>query len=140
MGNGGAHAEAHGVIAASRLEGRVWMRLSIGLPTGASAHAYVVGDGSDVRLDETFDVSVGLSHFDALVSALIAVNQDRVKALQIGALQSNPNGCILSLFHETQLTQLRASLADVVNPVLSGFLNRGLSQMVNDLSDSLFRL
>ena len=115
-------------IAASRLEVTLDMSLQLALPFGMGS------------LDEVFNVSVGVRDLNASVAALLAIDQGQLYDLQIGSVIDNTAGCLLSLPFAASLTRLRATIEEVINPVLSGFIDSLLSQSIVGLSDALFNL
>ena len=127
-------------IALNTITIEVDFALSLHLGTGAG-YQYVSGNTMDI--DETFMLSIGLDDLEINLATLLALDETKFDHMQLGTLiDSHGDGryCLLSIVFGAQLTQLRASIADIVNPALSGFLSRGISTSLTSTTDGLFMM
>ena len=121
-------------LAASRLE--ISAQFELLLTNGSGPDPQVRGK---LRVDEPFNVSVGLAGMNmSSVAVLLAIDEGRLNALQLGSLVDNTSSCLLTLLYAANLTQLVGSLSDVLQPILHSFINAGVSQLLTSVSDSLF--
>ena len=86
---------------------------------------------------ETFNITVGASQLAIDVGALLAVDESRFDGVQIGALKLDPSGCLLSLLFAANLTMLRATVADILDPLVAGLFDRTASRMISQLTTNL---
>ena len=68
-------------------------------------------------IDEAFTISVGVSDIDVNAAALLAIDELRLDSMQLGSLEVDVAGCLTSLLYAGSVTQLRATLIDVINPL-----------------------
>ena len=123
----GSHV-AQSRLAASRLVVEAELSILIVLPLGLAA------------LNETFTVSAGVYDLNLTLATLLAINEQRLQDLQLGSLMSNTSNCLRSLLFTANVTQLRATVTDIINPVVDGLLDSGISNLVQGFSDVLFEM
>jgi hypothetical protein len=102
----------------------------------------ILEGSSDVHVVEQVKISVGVDQLDAVISILLAVDEDALGSLSLGRLLdiSNLPSCLLSIVHAVELSQLDVSVVNIREPTLDGFVSPGIDRIVTRAVEALFQM
>ena len=91
-------------------------------------------------IEEKFTVTVLLNEIDLDFSFLLALNTETLGNMQLGPLLHTQTimQCLMSAAEILSFTELSISVADVVPPSLTGFLDSGIDKIVTKGAEALF--
>jgi hypothetical protein len=100
----------------------------------------IIEGPSDSNVIEQVKISVGVDQLDAVVSVLLAIDQEALGSLMLGPLLDTSNllPCLLSTVHAVEVAQLDVSVANIRDPTLDGFVSAGLDRIVTRGVEALF--
>jgi hypothetical protein len=89
---------------------------------------------------ENIQVSFGVDDLNAGVAFLLAVDENKLKALEIGALLRSENilACFASVIFDLSLAGFDVSVGSIRDPVLSGFVSPGVDRIVSNAIEFVF--
>lgn len=100
-----------------------------------------IADGASPTLvEETVKISVGVDQLEAVISILLAVDENALGSLSLGRLldTSNLPSCLLSLVHAVELSEMSVSVGNIREPTLEGFVSPGIDRLVTRGVEALF--
>eukprot|EP00948_MAST-09A_sp_MAST-9A-sp1_P001989 g1989.t1 len=124
----------HHRLALSKLSAVAYMSISM-KPSSLSSTIIHTGSGEIV---ETIKITTSLDNVALETSTLIALDENKLRDLQIGSLMANPLECALSSIYLSNVTSLKLTIGNIENPQLDGFIDCGLDNFFTSLSDALF--
>ena len=91
-------------------------------------------------ITEMVQVSFGIDNLSADIALLLAIDEFRLKALEIGALLRTDNllSCFATVIHKLALAGFDVSIGSIRDPVLSGFLSPGIDRVVSNAVEFVF--
>ena len=100
----------------------------------------IIESPSDRNIVEKVKISVGVDQLDAVVSVMLAIDQDALGGLFLGPLLDTSNllSCLLSTAHAVELSELSVSVANIREPTLDGFVSAGIDRIVTQGVKALF--
>lgn len=100
----------------------------------------ILEGASDVNISENVKISVGVDQLEAVISVLLAVDEDALDDLSLGRLMDTSKllPCLLSLVHAVELSELSLSVANIREPTLDGFVSPGIDRTVTRVVEALF--
>ena len=100
----------------------------------------IIEGPSDRNVVEKVKISVGVDQLDAVVSFMLAIDQDALGGLFLGPLLDTSNllPCLLSTVHAVELSELSVSVANIREPTLDGFVSAGIDRIVTQGVKALF--
>jgi hypothetical protein len=119
-------------VADLRIELQMAMHLA---PVGADASLDVVNTGAYPT--EAFTVTAGLRQLRVELDAILALAENSITSLQLGTVALAPIGCLLTTIFAVVISHLAVSVGDIDFPVVDGFVNEQLSQVLSTLSLSV---
>lgn len=109
----------------------------------ASSLETSVIDASNAKpITELFTIDFTINDIEIDFSLLLALNKETIGKLHLGSLlhTSNVLPCLLSAIDEAAFTGLSVTVADMVPPTLSGFIDGGIDQVLSSGANALFNL
>ena len=99
-------------------------------------------DPSDVQITENIQVSFGINNVDMIVSFLLALDQIDLGSLELGSILRTENlyNCFLSAIHDFELSGLNVNITSVDDPVLDGFISKGIDRFISASVEAVFRM
>jgi len=115
---------------------RLEVRLALGVaPPGGDTSLAAVNAGAVPM--QSFSVSAGLDELNLEVDAILALAEQKLNNLQLGSIAVAPIGCLLETIFGVVLSHLSLRVADVRFPVVVGFVNPALDEVLTTLSQSV---
>ena len=105
-------------------------------PLDAATGFPIVG----LRVDEEFNIALGLEGLQLRLAMALAIRNEDFTAMKLGQVWKQPKECISSLFFATELTQVYASVDNVVEPKLTGFVGHGVDTILTSAAHAAFVL
>lgn len=92
------------------------------------------------KVVEKTQVKFGVDDIDAVVSILLAVDQKKLGRINLGSLLDLDNllPCILSGLDDVQVSEITASVGNIRDPVLDGFVSPGIDRVVSQTVEAMF--
>ena len=102
----------------------------------------VIEEPSATEVIETVKIEFGVENLDTVVSLLLAVDQDKLKEMQLGPLLDTGNllPCLLSCLFHVQLAELSVGVGSVREPTLDDFVSAGIDRVVSDSVKAVFAM
>jgi hypothetical protein len=87
---------------------------------------------SDENIVEKVKILFGVDELDAVVSVLLAIDQDALGSLKLGPMldTSNLSPCLLSTVFDVEILDLSVSSANIREHTLDGFVTAGIDRIV----------
>ena len=121
-----------------RLDGIIDLEITLAQPTAPGS--LVTGIAAPVT--ESVQVTTGLRDLFINVSTLLAINIDYLYALQVGGFFVSPKDCIFAALFEGNVTAMKVTLTDLLNPAFKTGLNTGpgVLYVVENLVNAVFEM
>lgn len=118
----------------------VEMDLEVKIKPSTKDDAVISGANPGLELKESIKVKFGVDNLDVKLALLMAINEDRFKALEIGGILQSANlfACFASVLHKLGLSGFDVSVGSVRDPVLEGFVSRGIDRVVSEAVEAVF--
>jgi hypothetical protein len=100
----------------------------------------ILKDANGDEVVEKIQVIVGVDELRVAVSLLVAMDEEKLGALELGSLLRSKNllPCMLSVLEDFQVVGLDVSVSDIQDPVLNGFVSPGIDRVVSKLVEAAF--
>lgn len=119
----------------------ITVELDVTIDMKASSKEDSIIEGpSDANVIEKVKISIGVDQLDAVVSLLLAIDQEALGSLMLGPLLDTSNllPCLLSTVHAVELSELSVSVANIHEPTLDGFVSAGIDRIITRGVEALF--
>ena len=92
------------------------------------------------QIRETIQIDFGVDDLNIDLAVLMAINEDKMKALEVGGLLTSGNllACFVSTLYELAVSGLDVTVGNIRDPVLSGFISPGIDRLVSDAAEAVF--
>ena len=113
-----------------RMEGTVIASASFSLKIGPStASDSLIYRHQGHIVEEYPQASISISDLNIDASTFVGVSKDKALSIRIGSIEQAPLPCFSSAFHGMELQDFMATIRDIEEPVLSGFLSSGVDRL-----------
>ena len=98
-----------------------------------------VPDGNKA-ITETIKVDFGVDTLNVDLAVLMAIDENRLKALEVGGILISGNllACFLATLHELAVSGFDVSVGSIRDPVLTGFISPGIDRLVSEGIEAVF--
>ena len=117
----------------------VQLELTIDIKASTAADS-MISDPSAVGIVENIKIDFGVDTVDAVISLLLAIDEDILGNLELASLLTYKNimPCLLSTLFQVNMTQLNAQVTNVREPVMTGFISPGIDRVASDTVKAAF--
>ena len=100
----------------------------------------IIQGSSDKGIVEKVKISFGVDELDAVVSVLLAIDQEALGSLELGSIlnMSNLLPCFLSTAYAVEMSELSVSIGNIREPTLDGFVSAGIDHIVTQSVEAVF--
>lgn len=118
----------------------VEMDLSVKIKPSTKDDAVITNMDPNKEIIESITVKFGVDNLNVNLALLMAVDQDRLRALEIGGLLRAGNilSCFASVLHELGVAGFDATVGNIRDPVLQGFISPGIDRVVSEAVEAVF--
>lgn len=103
----------------------------------------IISNPGSTNVVETVKVSFGFENLEGVASLLLAIDQDSLESLELGALMSGQRSivaCMLSTIFDVEFSNLSVEVGNVQPPTLDGFVSTGIDRVVTRAVDAAFAM
>ena len=117
----------------------IQLELTIDIEASTAADS-IVSDPSAEGIVENIKIDFGVDAVDAVVSLLLAIDEDILGNLELASLLTSKNimPCLLATLFQVNMTELNVQVANVREPVMSGFISPGIDRVASDTVKAAF--
>jgi hypothetical protein len=118
----------------------VELDLDVSIKPSTNEDSVIANPDTSLEISESIQVKFGVDKLEAAVALLMAVDQDRLKALELGGLLRSENllSCFASVVQELQLAGFSVSIENIRDPVLDGFVSPGIDRVISEAIEAVF--
>ena len=118
----------------------VELDLSVRIKPSTNEDSIIEVPNTNAGISESIEVRFGVEDLNVDLALLMAIDDDRLKALEIGGILRSENllSCFVSVIHELAVAGFDVSVGSIRDPVLSGFVSRGIDRVVSQAVESVF--
>ena len=100
----------------------------------------IITDPDPTDLVEKIRIKFGVDDLDILFSLFLAIDETKLLDLELGSLLHSDHllVCFLSMLHDVDVAGLYASVKDIHEPTLEGFVTPGLDRVLTQMSNVAF--
>ena len=113
--------------------------LNITIRPSTLPDSIIVTPGAEIVREKT-RVRFGVDNVDAVVTVLLAIDQDILGGLTMGPLLNTDNliSCLASTLFKFAFTGLDVGIGDIRDPILDGFISPGIDRVVSTAVEAMF--
>ena len=117
------------------------LEATIDIKPSKASNSVLVNPGS-THVVEHITVKFGVENIGAVASFLLAVDQELLEYIQLGALLKADDllTCIVSTLFKVEIPALSLVLTNIQEPTLEGFVSRGIDRIMTDAALAAFRM
>lgn len=116
--------------------------LAVKIKPSTNEDSIIEVPNSNSHVSESIKVKFGVDDLNVVAALLVAVDEDRFKALEIGGILHSENilACVATVVHELLLSGFDVSVGGIRHPVLSGFVSPGIDRIVSSAVEAVFEM
>lgn len=112
----------------------------IDIKPSTQPNSIIKDPNSQMAIQENVKMGFGVDDVAADVSVLMAINQDMFGALKLGPLlfETNLLPCFMSSVFKSEITVFNATVGNIRDPVLDGFISPGIDNIITNSVKAAF--
>jgi len=120
----------------------VELDLRVSIKPSKKEDSIVEMPNSNAEITEFIQVKFGVDNLNVAAALLIAINEDRFKALEIGSILRSENllSCFAAVVYELAISGFDVSVGSIRHPMLSGFVSSGIDRVVSSAIEAVFQM